>query len=154
MRLVIQRVSTASVMVAGEIIGQIGPGLLVLIGIRPDDDTATVALMAEKTVNLRIFGDDQGRTNLSLLETGGAVLLVSQFTLYADLRRGRRPSFIDAAPPEVAAPLVDAFAEQLRGRGVAVASGRFGANMQVGLVNDGPVTILLDSATFREPRRL
>lgn len=153
MRLVIQRVSTASVTVAGEMIGQIGPGLLVLIGIGPDDDRATVTLMAEKTVNLRIFGDDQGRTNLSLLETGGAALLVSQFTLYADLRRGRRPSFIDAAPPDVAAPLVDAFAEQLRGRGVAVAVGRFGASMQVGLVNDGPVTILLDSATFREPRR-
>jgi D-tyrosyl-tRNA(Tyr) deacylase len=152
MRLVIQRVSSASVTVAGEVVGQIGSGLLVLVGIGPDDDAATVALMAEKTVNLRIFGDNEGRFNLSLLDTAGAVLLVSQFTLYADTRRGRRPSFTAAAPPEVAEPLVIAFAEALRGRGITVATGRFGASMQVGLVNDGPVTLLLDSAASREPR--
>ncbi len=152
MRLVIQRVSSASVTVAGEIVGQIGSGLMVLVGIGPDDDAATVAFMAEKTANLRIFGDNEGRFNLSLLDTAGAVLLVSQFTLYADTRRGRRPSFTAAALPEVAEPLVDAFAEALRGRGIKVATGRFGASMQVGLVNEGPVTILLDSATFREAR--
>ncbi|MBO9325808.1 MAG: D-tyrosyl-tRNA(Tyr) deacylase, partial [Roseiflexus sp.] len=109
-------------------------------------------LLAEKTANLRIFADEEGRFNRSLLDIGGEALVVSQFTLYADTRRGRRPSFSNAAPPEIAAPLVDVFASELRRLGVAVNTGRFGAMMRVALVNDGPVTILLDSVIFREPR--
>jgi D-aminoacyl-tRNA deacylase len=153
MRLVIQRVSAASVIINSEIIGQIDAGLLVLVGVAPSDDRSTAALLAEKTANLRIFNDAEGRFNLSLLDTGGAALVVSQFTLYADTRRGRRPGFTDAALPEIAAPLVNDYAEALRKYGIVVATGQFGAHMQVRLVNDGPVTIILDSDTFREPRR-
>lgn len=152
MRAVLQRVSEASVSVAGEVVGRITTGLLVLLGVGPDDDDATAELLAEKIANLRIFSDEAGRFNRSLIDIGGAALVVSQFTLFADLRRGRRPSFTDAAPPEHAAPLIETFAEALRRRGVAVTGGRFGANMQVALVNDGPVTITIDSALFREPR--
>jgi D-tyrosyl-tRNA(Tyr) deacylase len=152
MRAVVQRVSQASVKVGDEVVGAIGQGLLILLGIGVGDSEAEARLLAEKTANLRIFADEEGRFNRSLLDIGGEALVVSQFTLYADTRRGRRPSFSDAAPPEIAAPLVDVFAGELRRLGVAVSTGRFGAMMRVALVNDGPVTILLDSAIFREPR--
>ncbi|ABQ90822.1 D-aminoacyl-tRNA deacylase [Roseiflexus sp. RS-1] len=152
MRAVVQRVSQASVTVGDEVVGAIGQGLLILLGIGVGDSEAEARLLAEKTANLRIFADEEGRFNRSLLDIGGEALVVSQFTLYADTRRGRRPSFSDAAPPEIAAPLVDVFAGELRRLGVAVSTGRFGAMMRVALVNDGPVTILLDSAIFREPR--
>lgn len=152
MRAVIQRVSEASVRVDGRVIGAIGRGLLILLGVGVGDTEAEAKLLAEKSANLRIFADDEGRFNRSLLDIGGEALVVSQFTLYADTRRGRRPSFSDAAPPEIAAPLVEAFANELQRMGIAVGAGQFGAMMQVALVNDGPVTILLDSAIFREPR--
>ncbi|MCU0491599.1 MAG: D-aminoacyl-tRNA deacylase [Chloroflexaceae bacterium] len=145
MRLVIQRVSSASVTVAGQVVGQIERGLLVLVGITASDTATDAMHLAEKTANLRIFPDDEGRFNRSLLDVGGAALVVSQFTLYGDVRKGRRPSFIAAAPPEQAAPLVDAYAEGLRSLGIHVERGIFGASMQVALVNDGPVTILIDS---------
>ena len=143
MRALIQRVSEAGVEVDDEVVGRIGPGLLVLLGIGATDAQTDVAPMAGKIANLRIFPDQHGRFNRSLLYTGGAALLVSQFTLYADTRKGRRPSFVHAAPPELAAPLVEQVAEALRGLGVPVALGRFGAKMRVALVNDGPVTIWL-----------
>jgi D-aminoacyl-tRNA deacylase len=147
MRAVIQRVSEASVTVDDQIVGQIGHGLLVLLGVGAGDQLAQANLLADKIANMRIFADDEGRFNRSVLDVGGAALVVSQFTLYADTRRGRRPSFADAAPPELAAPLVDAFMAALRDRGISVASGIFGAHMHVALLNDGPVTITLDSAT-------
>lgn len=142
---VLQRVTEASVTVDGQVVGAIGPGLLVLLGVAHGDESRDAAHLAEKTVRLRIFADAEGRFNRSLLETGGAVLVVSQFTLLADARKGRRPSFADAAPPVVAAPLVEDFVAQLQALGAPVAQGRFGAQMQVRLCNDGPVTILLDS---------
>jgi D-tyrosyl-tRNA(Tyr) deacylase len=145
MRAVIQRVSEASVTVEGKVVGQIGCGLLVLLGVGMGDQVAAATQMAEKIANMRIFADDDGRFNRSALDVGGAALVVSQFTLYADTRRGRRPSFSAAAPPEIAAPLVDAVVAALRARGMTVASGIFGAHMQVTLLNDGPVTIVLDS---------
>src|SRR5262245_36119721 len=148
MRAVIQRVSEASVTVDDVVVGRIGPGLLVLLGVGAGDGTAEAALLAQKIANLRIFPDADGRFNRSLLDAGGGALVVSQFTLYADTRRGRRPSFSDAAPPEAAAPLVDAFAAALRQLGLEVATGAFGAHMHVALVNDGPVTILLDSEHY------
>jgi D-tyrosyl-tRNA(Tyr) deacylase len=153
MRAVIQRVSQASVTVESVVVGQIEQGLLLLVGVGPGDTEATAALLAEKIANLRIFPDDEGRFNRSLLDIGGEVLVVSQFTLYADTRRGRRPSFADAAPPDVAAPLVEVFAAALRGYGMRVANGVFGAHMLVASVNDGPVTIVIDTDIFREPRR-
>jgi len=152
MRAVIQRVSEASVTVAGQVVGRIGPGLLVLLGVGHGDGPAEVALLAEKIANMRIFPDDEGRFNRSALDVGGEVLVVSQFTLYADTRRGRRPSFSGDPLPDVAAPLVASFAAALRARGLAVANGLFGAHMSVALQNDGPVTIVLDSATFSDPR--
>src|SRR5262245_6214327 len=152
MRVLLQRVSSASVTVAGQVTGQIGPGLLILLAIGQGDGPAEVALLADKTANLRIFGDDDGKFNLSLLDIGGAALVVSQFTLYGDTRKGRRPGFTDAALPDQAAPLVEAFAADLRARGVTVAQGVFGAHMQVALVNDGPVTIMLGSDTVTQPR--
>jgi|SRR4051812_26423643 D-tyrosyl-tRNA(Tyr) deacylase len=152
MRAVIQRVSKASVTVDGQVVGKIGRGLLVLLGIGRGDEQNEAILLAEKITNIRIFPDQAGRFNRSLLDINGEVLAISQFTLYAETRRGRRPSFSDAAPPEIAAPLVDNFIEALRTRGLAVASGIFGAHMYIDLQNDGPVTIVLDSATFREPR--
>jgi D-tyrosyl-tRNA(Tyr) deacylase len=154
MRAVIQRVSAASVTVDGVVVGEIGRGLLVLLGVGRGDDAADANLLAEKIANLRIFPDDGGRFNRSLLDAAGSVLVVSQFTLYADTRRGRRPSFSHAALPEVAASLVEAFAAALLDQGVPVANGVFGAHMRVALVNEGPVTIVLDSATFGEPRRI
>ena len=147
MRVVIQRVTEASVTVDNQVVGKIGSGLLVLLGIGTDDQLATATLLAEKIANMRIFADDEGRFNRSALDVGGAALVVSQFTLYADTRRGRRPSFAAAAPPEIAMPLVDAFVVALRARGMTVATGIFGAHMHVALLNDGPVTLVLDSAT-------
>jgi D-tyrosyl-tRNA(Tyr) deacylase len=141
------------VTVEGETVGEIGPGLLVLAGVRDGDDRDTAERLATKTAELRIFRDDEGRFNRSVLDAGGAVLVVSQFTLYADMRRGRRPSFNAAAKPEGAAPLVEAFASALEGQGLQVARGRFGAMMQVELVNDGPVTLVLDSEDLERPRR-
>ena len=152
MRLVLQRVSRASVSVDGETVGAIGPGLLVLAGVREGDSEAGARRLAAKTAELRIFPDGEGRFNRSLQETGGEALVVSQFTLYGDVRRGRRPSFNDAARPEVAAPLVETYALALEVLGIRVARGRFGAHMQVELVNDGPVTLVLDSADFDKPR--
>ena len=153
MRLVLQRVTSAAVRVEGETVGAIGRGLLVLAGVREGDDAETARRLAAKTAALRIFPDDEGRFNRSLLETGGEALVVSQFTLYADVRKGRRPSFTDAARPEVAEPLVEAYASALEALGVRVARGRFGAKMAVELVNDGPVTVGIDSADLERPRR-
>jgi len=148
-RVLLQRVSRASVTVDGQVVGAIGPGLLLLVGVRRGDDQATAEWMAQKVANLRIFEDEAGKMNRSVLEVGGSALVVSQFTLYADVRKGRRPSFIEAAPPEEARPLVDAFAAALRRLGLPVETGVFGAHMDVELVNDGPVTIWLDSAELR-----
>ncbi len=154
MRAVLQRVAKASVSVDDQVVGQVGRGLLVLLGIAAADTEAEAALLAEKTVHMRIFADEEGRFNHSLLDIAGEALVVSQFTLYADTRRGRRPSFTAAALPETAAPLVATYVAALRRLGVAnVATGVFGAMMQVMLVNDGPVTIILDSETFRQSRR-
>ncbi len=146
MRIVLQRVTRASVTVDGRVTGEIGPGLVVLVAVGREDSSATAASMAEKIVNLRIFNDDQGKMNRSLLDTGGAILAVSQFTLYADARGGRRPSFVLAAPPELGKALYEEFVAALRALGVRVETGVFQAHMSVDLVNDGPVTILLDSS--------
>ena len=146
MRAVVSRVAWARVVADGELTGEIGPGLLVLVGVTHADTQDDAAWLAAKVAGLRVFDDDQGKMNRSLAETGGGVLVVSQFTLYGDARKGRRPSYIAAAPPERAAPLVEAVAKGLAGAGVPVASGRFGAEMLVESAGDGPVTILLDSA--------
>ena len=145
MRAVVQRVRSASVEVEGRIVGRIDGGLLVLLGVEVGDTAADLSWMVRKRAGLRIFRDDEGRMNLDVTAVGGAVLLVSQFTLLADCRRGNRPSFVDAAPPEIASPMVDAAAAELRQRGLQVETGQFGADMLVGLENDGPVTIMLDS---------
>jgi D-aminoacyl-tRNA deacylase len=145
MRAVVQRVTRASVTVEGEIIGKIGNGLVVLVGIARDDTKVEAAYLVDKISNLRIFDDDEGKMNLSVKDVSGALLIISQFTLYGDVRRGLRPSWIDAAPPEIAQPLYDFFVRQASSAIDEVATGRFQAMMQVELVNDGPVTILLDS---------
>jgi D-tyrosyl-tRNA(Tyr) deacylase len=145
MRALLQRVSRAEVRVDGEPIAGIGPGLVVLLGVGPADDEATAAALARRVAELRIFDDDAGRTNRSLLEVGGSALVVSQFTLYADTSRGRRPGFTGAAEPAVAERLWRIFCERLAELGVAVARGRFGAVMSVELVNEGPFTIWLDT---------
>jgi D-tyrosyl-tRNA(Tyr) deacylase len=145
MRAVLQRVRHARVLVAGEVVGAIEHGLLVLLGVAPTDTVEQAQWLADKIVNLRIFNDPDGKMNLALTDVGGAVLVVSQFTLYGDARKGRRPSFIGAAAPEIAIPLYEAFIEAIKSLGVAVAAGRFGADMQVELVNDGPVTLILDT---------
>jgi D-tyrosyl-tRNA(Tyr) deacylase len=144
MRLLIQRVSKASVTVDQQTISQIGKGLLILLGVGHGDGEEQTAFLAEKTANLRIFEDEQGKTNLSVLDVKGEAIVVSQFTLYADARKGRRPSFTDAALPEVAAPLVERFVELLRSHGVPTQTGKFGADMKVEIHNDGPVTIWLE----------
>ncbi len=145
MRAVIQRVTRASVSVAGQVAGEIGAGLLVLLGVSRTDNPESASYLAEKIANLRIFSDEAGKMNLSLLDTGGSALVVSQFTLYGDTRGGRRPSYIQAAPSEEASRLYEEFVRSMRALGVAVQTGVFQAHMQVDLVNDGPVTILLDS---------
>lgn len=145
MRAVIQRVTQARVTVDGETIGSIGPGVLVYVGVTQGDGADTAAWLADKAARLRIHSDEEGRMNRSLLDSGGSALVVSQFTLLADTRRGRRPSFFDAAAPEEAEPLVEMVVDGLRALGVEVAGGRFGATMAVDSVNDGPVTIVLDS---------
>ena len=143
-RLVIQRVSSASVRVEGETVGAIGRGLLVLVGIERGDDSTRVRTAAEKLAGLRIFEDADGKMNLDAAAVGGAFLIVSQFTLAGSIERGRRPSFDRAAPPDEAAPLVDALVADLRSRGFPVETGRFRAHMEVSLVNDGPVTLIAD----------
>ncbi len=145
MRAVIQRVKHATVSVQGEEIGRIAAGLLVLLGVGRDDTEEDVRYVARKIAEMRIFADSAGKTNLSLADTGGAILLVSQFTLYADTRKGRRPSFLDAAPPEMGKAFVERCAEIWREMKITVETGQFGAQMEVLLLNDGPVTILLDS---------
>ena len=145
MRLVVQRVTRASVRAGDELLGEIGPGAVVLTGIGHDDTPELVDRMADKLIGLRYFEDESGRTNVAITDAGGALLVVSQFTLYADLRRGRRPGFTDAALPEQAVPLLDRFVERLR-TSVPVETGRFGAEMAVELENDGPFTLVLDSA--------
>jgi D-aminoacyl-tRNA deacylase len=145
MRALLQRTSGARVRVAGSVVGEVGGGLVILLGVGPADDEATADALARRVTELRIFDDEAGRTNLSLIDVGGAALVVSQFTLYADTRRGRRPGFTGAAAPELAERLYLRFAAALRDLGVEVATGRFGAVMEVELVNDGPFTIWLDT---------
>ena len=145
MRAVVQRVRSASVAVVEETVGEIGEGFLVLLGIAQDDTHEDVNYLAAKLIGLRVFEDDDGKMNRSIEESGGAMLIVSQFTLYGDCRKGRRPSFIDAARPEQAEPLYRSFVAEIRGQGIHVETGRFQAEMQVSLINDGPVTLLLDS---------
>jgi D-aminoacyl-tRNA deacylase len=146
MRAVVQRVSRARVTVSGEIMGEIGLGLLVLLGVGAGDTRAEADYLVDKSIGLRIFEDAGGKMNLSVAEVGGALLVVSQFTLYGDARRGKRPSFDAAAPPEQARELYEYFVEKVRGAGLRCETGRFQETMQVELVNEGPVTILLDSA--------
>ena len=146
MKAVLQRVTHAAVVVEGETIGSIGMGLLVLLGVGRDDNEEDARYITRKIADLRIFSDADGKFNLALADVGGSVLLVSQFTLYADSRRGRRPSFTDAAPPDLAQALVERCAQLLHEAGVTVEMGRFGAHMEVSLLNDGPVTIILGSA--------
>ena len=146
MRVVLQRVSRAEVRVAGRVTGKIGPGFLVLAGFGPSDTEAQLSWMAEKILGLRVFADDQGKMNRDLVETKGSLLVVSQFTLYGDASKGRRPSFIDAAPPDLAKKLYERFVELLKEKAgtIDVETGEFGAMMDVELVNDGPVTLILE----------
>lgn len=153
MRAVIQRVARAAVTVEGETVGEIGRGLVVLLGVAHVDEREQARRLATKTAELRIFTDAEGKFNLSLLDVGGEALVVSQFTLLADARKGRRPSFVEAAPPEVAEPLVEEFVAALREKGVRVATGRFRAKMLVDIQNEGPVTVILDTAELERPRR-
>ncbi len=149
MRAVVSRVAWARVVADGELTGEIGPGLLVLVGVTHGDTEADAGWLAAKLAGLRVFDDGQGRMNRSVTEVGGGALVVSQFTLYGDAGKGRRPSYVAAAPPELAAPLVEAVAKALAGAGVPVATGRFGAHMLVESAGDGPVTVLLDTAVPR-----
>lgn len=152
MRALVQRVSRASVTIEGCVVGAINPGLVVLVGVGEGDSEADASYLAEKVANLRIFSDQEGKFNLSALDIGGEMLVVSQFTLYASTRKGRRPGFTDAAPPEEAEPLVDTFAQLLRSTGLKVETGRFQQHMLVEIHNDGPVTILIDSQDRFKPR--
>jgi D-aminoacyl-tRNA deacylase len=145
MRLILQRVTRASVTVDGEVVGRIGPGLVVLVGIGHGDDDGLAESMAGRVADLRIFRDDDGKTNRSLVDVEGSALVISQFTLYGDTRKGRRPSFLDAAPPDLGETLYLRFATALAARGVPVSRGIFGSEMEVELVNDGPMTIWLDT---------
>ena len=145
MRLVVQKVSQSSVKIEWEIVGAIDKGYMVLVGITNGDDELLVEKMVDKLVNLRIFEDENDKLNLSLLDVGGSVLSISQFTLYANCKKGRRPSFIDAAKPDISSPLYDFFNKKLEEKGINVERGVFGAMMEVSLINDGPVTIILDS---------
>ena len=146
MRLLLQRVGRAAILVDGATVGEIGPGLVVFVRVGHDDGPATADAFADKVADLRIFRDDDGKTNRSLIDVGGEALVISQFTLYADTRKGRRPSFLDAAPPDLGTALYERFADTLAGRGVRVARGVFGAEMVVELANDGPMPIWLGSA--------
>ncbi len=146
MRVVLQRVSKASVSIDALVVGEIGHGFCLLVGFTHGDTAAQVDWMAEKIAGLRLFTDSEGKMNLALDEVGGALLVISQFTLYGDTAKGRRPSFIDAARPEVAIPLYQYFLQVLKGKGIMVAAGEFGADMQVAIYNDGPVTLILDRA--------
>src|SRR5207249_6848191 len=145
MRVLVQRVSRAEVRIGERLAGRIGQGLLLFVGFTHDDADDRLVWMADKIVTLRLFADAEDKMNLSVADVGGALLVVSQFTLYGDCRKGRRPSFIEAAPPEIAIPLYEAFINAVKAQGVPVATGRFGAMMQVELVNDGPVTLIVDS---------
>ena len=145
MRALVQRVTFGSVRIDDEVVGQIGPGLVILLGVKNGDSDSDAEYLAAKCVNLRIFADEAGNMNRSLLETGGEALVISQFTLYGDTRKGRRPSFIDAARPEISEPLYEKFVEAIRKFDVRVATGRFGAMMLVEIHNDGPVTLMLES---------
>ncbi|SDW67142.1 D-tyrosyl-tRNA(Tyr) deacylase [Marininema mesophilum] len=145
MRIVLQRAKEAKVTVSGETVGKIGPGLVCLVGFTEGDGEKEVRWMVDKLIHLRIFADEEGKMNLSLLDTGGAILSVSQFTLYGDCRKGRRPNFMSAAKPELATELYNGFNEALQGKGISVETGVFGAMMDVSLINDGPVTLILDS---------
>ncbi len=145
MRAVLQRVTSASVEIEGTCAGSIGKGLVILVGVRNGDSAEDAEFLAQKCVNLRIFADDQGKFNLSALDVGAELLVVSQFTLYADCRRGRRPGFTEAAPPELSQPLYEHFVHALRGYGLKVAEGVFGAHMLVRIHNDGPVTVIVDT---------
>lgn len=145
MRAVVQRVKRSSVSVDGKVVGEIGPGLLVLLGVHGRDTEAEMSWMINKIIGLRIFSDVEGKMNRSLTDIDGALLVVSQFTLYGDASKGRRPSFVEAAPPEIAVPLYEKFCDQARARGIKVATGEFGAMMDVELVNDGPVTLVIDT---------
>jgi D-aminoacyl-tRNA deacylase len=149
MRVLVQRVHEASVVVDGETVGEIGQGVLLLVGVTHDDSADDAAYLAGKIANLRIFEDDEGKLNQSAVDQGLAALVVSQFTLYGNVRKGRRPSFIDAAQPEVASPLIEELAVRLEAEGLAVSRGQFQAHMDVRLVNDGPVTMWLDTAELR-----
>jgi D-tyrosyl-tRNA(Tyr) deacylase len=144
MRVLLQRVSSGKVTVDDQVIARIGPGLVILLGIGHDDGETEAVYLAEKIATLRVFEDEGGKTNLSVLDVGGEAIVVSQFTLYADTRKGRRPSFVHAADPDLAAPLVERFADLLRGHGVPTQTGQFGAHMLVEINNDGPVTIWLE----------
>lgn len=145
MRAVLQRVKCCRVTISEEVSGEIGPGILTLLGVGPDDSLEDVRYLAEKSVHLRIFPDKAGKMNLSLLDIEGGMLVVSQFTLFGDCRKGRRPSFVGAAPPDKAQALYEAFVDAVKGFGIATSTGRFGEMMDVELVNDGPVTLMLDS---------
>jgi D-aminoacyl-tRNA deacylase len=145
MRAVVQRVRSARVLVGDEVVGAVGQGLLVLLGVAPTDTIAQVHWLADKVVGLRIFADADGKMNRGVTDISGSILVVSQFTLYGDCRKGRRPSFVGAAAPEIAEPLYEAFLDGVRALGIPVAAGRFGALMQVELVNDGPVTLIIDA---------
>jgi len=145
MKAVIQRVNFGRVTINGRENASIGKGLVILLGVGPEDDESKSAALAKKIAQLRIMEDDQGKMNLSLLDTGGEAIVVSQFTLFADTRKGNRPSFVGAAPPDIASPLVDHFVEQLRGLGIPTQTGEFGAHMLVALENDGPVTIWIEN---------
>ncbi|MSQ94629.1 MAG: D-tyrosyl-tRNA(Tyr) deacylase [Gemmataceae bacterium] len=145
MRAVVQRVSCASVVIAGETVGAISAGLVVLLGVTHDDTPSQAKWLAEKIAGLRIFNDAEGKMNRDLADINGAMLIVSQFTLYGDCKKGKRPSFIDAAPPPIAIPLYEAFINGVKALGIPTATGRFGADMKVELVNDGPVTLIVDS---------
>lgn len=146
MRVVLQRASRAAVRVDGQTVGAIGRGFVVLAGFAPADGEATLAWMADKITGLRLFADAEGKMNLPLADVGGAVLVISQFTLYGDASKGRRPSFVDAAPPDAAERLYERFVALLRERGLTVETGRFGAMMEVELINDGPVTLVIEKA--------
>lgn len=145
MKAAVQRVGWAKVSVNGEVVSRIGHGLLVLLGVSVEDSAADAQAIASKIAGLRIFADDGGMMNLSFAEAGGEVLVISQFTLYGDVRRGRRPSFIEAAPPEIASPLIDQVCQAMRSQGIAVSEGSFGTHMEVELLNDGPVTLIVET---------